>query len=145
MENRNISFKYFLPGIAWFFVVGILTLMPARDVPQVSWMDNIPNFDKLVHAGLFGGLAFLFSLPLLKSGFSQKQKINYSIKISLIAIIWGIIIEFLQKFYVPSRDFDLLDWAADTVGVMIAFWLFMRILKYFQRSSYSKRSFKEGS
>ena len=120
MESKKIPFKYFLPGIAWFFVVGILTLMPASDVPQVNWMDNIPNFDKLVHAGLFGGLAFLFALPLLKSGFSQKQKIHYSIKISLVAIIWGITIEFLQKFYVPSRDFDLLDWAADIVGVIIA-------------------------
>jgi VanZ family protein len=96
-------------------------------------MDNIPNFDKLVHAGLFGGLTFLFALPLLKSGFSEKQKINYSIKISLAAVVWGITIEFLQKFFVPSRDFDLLDWAADTLGVIIAFWIVIRILKYFHK------------
>jgi len=133
MENKRIPFKYFLPGIAWFFIVGVLTLMPASDVPTVNWMDNIPDFDKLVHAGLFGGLTFLFALPLLKSGFSEKQKINYSIKISLAAVVWGITIEFLQKFFVPSRDFDLLDWAADTVGVIIAFWIFIRILKYFNK------------
>ncbi len=135
MENKKISFKYYLPGIAWFFIVGILTLMPANDVPKVSWMDNIPNFDKLVHATLFGGLSFLFALPLLKSGFSEKQKINYSIKISLAAIVWGIVIEFLQKFYVPSRDFDLLDWAADIAGVVIAFWLVIRILKYYRKKA----------
>ncbi|HEU5054411.1 MAG TPA: VanZ family protein [Hanamia sp.] len=135
MENKRIPFLYFLPGIAWFFIVGGLTLMPAKDVPSVGWMDNIPNFDKLVHAGLFGGLAFLFTLPLFKSRFSLKQKINYSIKISLAAIIWGITIEFLQKFYVPSRDFDLLDWAADIVGVVIAFWLIIRILKYYQKKT----------
>ncbi len=133
MEGKKIPFKYFLPGIAWFFVVGILTLMPAKDVPQVGWMDNIPNFDKLVHAGLFGGLAFLFAVPILKSHFSQRQKLNYSIRISLAAIVWGITIEFLQKFYVPSRDFDLLDWAADIVGVIIALWLIISILKYFQK------------
>lgn len=133
MENKRIPFLYFLPGIAWFFIVGVLTLMPAKDVPTVNWMDNIPNFDKLVHAGLFGGLAFLFALPLFKSRFSLKQKINYSIKISLAAVIWGITIEFLQKFYVPSRDFDLLDWAADIVGVVIAFWLIIRIMKYYQK------------
>lgn len=135
MESKKIPFKYFLPGIAWFFVLGILTLMPASDVPQVSWMDNIPNFDKLVHAVLFGGLAFLFALPLLKSHFSQKQKLNYSIRISLAAIVWGITIEFLQKFYVPSRDFDLLDWAADIVGVIIALWLIIRILNYLQKKN----------
>ena len=135
MESKKIPFKYFLPGIAWFFVVGILTLMPASDVPQVSWMDNIPNFDKLVHAVLFGGLAFLFALPILKSHFSQKQKLNYSIRISLAAIVWGITIEFLQKFYVPSRDFDLLDWAADIVGVIIALWLIIIILNYLQKKN----------
>jgi len=135
MESKKIPFKYFLPGIAWFFVVAILTLMPASDVPQVSWMDNIPNFDKLVHAGLFGGLAFLFALPLLKSHFSQKQKLNYSIRISLAAIVWGITIEFLQKFYVPSRDFDLLDWAADIVGVIIALWLIISILNYLKKKN----------
>jgi len=133
MESKRIPFKYFLPGIAWFFIVGVLTLMPASDVPTVNWMDNIPDFDKLVHAGLFGGLTFLFALPLLKSGFSEKQKINYSIKISLAAVVWGITIEFLQKFFVPSRDFDLLDWAADTLGVIIAFWIVIRILKYFHK------------
>lgn len=133
MKNKRIPFIYFLPGIAWFFIVGVLTLMPANDVPTVNWMDNIPNFDKLVHAALFGGLSFLFALPLLKSGFSEKQKINYSIKISLAAVVWGITIEFLQKFFVTSRDFDLLDWAADTVGIIIAFWIIIRILKYFHK------------
>lgn len=133
MENKKIPFTYFLPGIAWFFVVTILTLMPARDVPEVGWLDKIPNMDKLVHAGLFGGLAFLFALPFFKSSISFKQKLNYSIKISLASIIWGITIEFLQKFYVPSRDFDLLDWAADTLGVIIALWVIIRILKYFQK------------
>jgi len=133
MAQKKIPFIYFLPGIAWFFVVGVLTLMPASDVPTVSWMDNIPNFDKIVHAVLFGGLAFLFALPLLKSGFTERQKINYSIKISLAVIVWGIAIEFLQKFYVTSRDFDLFDWAADTVGVIIALWLIIRILNHFHK------------
>ena len=133
MENKKIPFKYFLPGIAWFFIVGILTLMPAKDVPEVGWMDNIPNFDKFVHAVLFGGLVFLFSLPLIVSHLSKKQKINYLIRISLAAVIWGITIEFLQKFYVPSRDFDLLDWAADSVGVILSLWLVIVILKRLEK------------
>ncbi len=130
MENKKIPFKYFLPGIAWFFIVAILTLMPGKDIPQVGWLDEIPNFDKLVHAGLFGGLSFLFSLPLLKMNFSFKQKVHLCIRISLAVIVWGITVEFLQKFFIPGRDFDLLDWAADTVGVLIAFWLYMKILKH---------------
>ncbi|MEO8853887.1 MAG: VanZ family protein [Ginsengibacter sp.] len=133
MENNEIKHKSFLPGIAWFFIVDILTLMPGSDVPKVGWLDSIPNFDKVVHAGLFGGLTFFFFLPFFKSSFSHQQKINFLKRISLAAIVWGITVEFLQKYYIPGRDFDLLDWAADTAGVLIAYWLCVKILKYFEK------------
>jgi len=31
-------------------------------------------------------------------------------------------IEFIQKFFIPGRSFDLLDWAADSIGALLAFW-----------------------
>lgn len=133
MKQRKIPVKNFLPGIAWFFIVAVLTLMPGSDVPQIGWMDAIPNFDKLVHAGLFGGLTFLFCLPYFRSSFSHRQKIYHFIRIALAVIIWGITVEFLQKYFVPGRDFELLDWAADSVGALIALWLSIRILKYLEK------------
>lgn len=129
MEQQKIPFKKFLPGIAWFFIVAVLTLMPGSDVPKVGWLDSIKNFDKLVHAGLFGGLTFLFFLPYFKTKFTLQKKRNYLIRISLAVIVWGITVEFIQRFYIPGRDFDLLDWAADSVGVFIAFWICIKIIK----------------
>jgi VanZ family protein len=38
-----------------------------------------------------------------------------------------------MRFFIPSRDFDLLDWAADTAGVLIAYWFCVKILKYFEK------------
>lgn len=134
MEQQKIPFKKFLPGIAWFFIVGVLTLMPGSDVPKVGWLDNIKNFDKIVHAGLFGGLTFLFFLPYFKARLTLQKKRNYLIRISLAAIVWGITVEFIQKFYIPGRDFDLLDWAADSAGVLIAFWICIKIIKHFNRN-----------
>lgn len=133
MKQQIIPIKKFLPGIAWFFIVAILTLMPGSDVPQIGWMDAIPNFDKLVHAGLFGGLTFLFCLPYFKSAFSHRQKINQFIRIALAVITWGITVEFLQKYFVVGRDFELLDWAADSAGALIALWFSIRILKYLEK------------
>ena len=133
MKQRKIPVKNFLPGIAWFFIVALLTLMPGSDVPQIGWMDAIPNFDKLVHAGLFGGLTFLFCLPYFKSSFSHRQKINHFIRITLAVITWGITVEFLQKYFIPGRDFELLDWAADSAGALIALWLSIRILNYLEK------------
>ena len=129
MEDQKIPFKMFLPGIAWFFIVALLTLLPGSDIPAIGWLENM-QFDKIIHAGLFGGLTFLFSLPYFKANFSIQRKINYFIRIAMAASIWGLTVEFIQKFFIPGRDFDLLDWAADSVGVIIAFWLCKQILKY---------------
>jgi len=118
---QKIPFKKFVPGIAWFFIVLILTCMPGKDVPEIGWLDGI-YFDKWVHAGIFGGLVFLFCWPFYKSGFSAQQRLHYFIKIAIAASIWGLTIEFIQKFYAINRDFDILDWVADSFGVLLAFW-----------------------
>ncbi|MDQ2720305.1 MAG: VanZ family protein [Bacteroidota bacterium] len=128
MEEKKIPLKKFFPGIAWFFIVAILTLMPGRDLPKIGWLDRIPNFDKLVHAGLFGGLTLLFCLPYFKTRLSFQKKINNFIRIALAVSIWGITVEFLQKYFIPGRDFELLDWAADSAGALIAFFLCRKII-----------------
>ena len=116
-----------MPGLAWFFVVGILTLMPEKDVPDVGWL-NIPNLDKIVHVILFGGLTLLFCLPYFKTSFPIRKKRNLFIRISLSIILWGIMIEVIQKYFVPGRGFEWLDWAADSFGVLIAFWICMKMI-----------------
>ncbi|MEO5908584.1 MAG: VanZ family protein [Ginsengibacter sp.] len=135
MEELKIPLKKFLPGIAWFFIVGILTLMPGKDVPQVTWMDNITGFDKLVHAALFGGLVFLFCMPYFKAHFSHRKKINQFLRITFAVIVWGITVEFLQKYFIVGRDFELLDWAADSIGAFMAFWFSWKILKRLEKKS----------
>lgn len=131
MEQKKIPFKKFLPGIAWFFIVGILTLMPGKDVPDISWFDSIFGFDKIVHTVLFGGLTLLFCFPYFKAHFTLQQKINFFIRISLASIVWGITVEIIQKYFIPGRDFDLLDWAADSIGVLVALWISIKIQKRF--------------
>ncbi|MEP6947871.1 MAG: VanZ family protein [Ginsengibacter sp.] len=118
---QKISIKKFLPGIAWFFIVLVLTCLPGRDIPKIGWLNKI-YFDKWVHIGMFGGLTFLFCWPLYNSDFSTQKRINYFIKIATAASIWGLTIEFIQRFYIPGRSFDLLDWAADSLGALIALW-----------------------
>ncbi len=118
---KKIPFRKFLPGIAWFFIVLVLTCLPGNDIPKIGWLENL-NFDKWVHAGMFGGLTFLFSFPFFKSGFSNIERLHYFIRIAIAASIWGLTIEFIQKYFVINRDFDLLDWAADSAGALIALW-----------------------
>ncbi len=124
MQKKSI--KKFLPGIAWLFIVLVLTCLPGDDIPSAEWLDTI-YFDKWVHVGMFGVLTVLFCWPFYRSGFSSKQRLDYFIRISLAASILGLAIEFIQRFYVPGRSYDLLDWAADSLGALIAFFFCKRI------------------
>ncbi|MEO6681618.1 MAG: VanZ family protein [Ginsengibacter sp.] len=126
MNENKISFIKFLPGLAWFFIVDYSTLMPGKDVPDVGWF-YFPQMDKLVHIILFGGLTLLFCLPYLKTNYSFQKKKNIFIRISLCIILWGLIIEVIQHFFIPGRGFEWLDVLADSVGVLIAYWICLKI------------------
>ena len=119
-SSKSLKLKSFGPAIACFIVVFILVVLPEDSLPQKrDWMD-ITFLDKWVHATMFAVLTFLFLLPIAESSMYKKEKRHYFIRIGLSACIWGLTTEFIQKFYCPTRSFDLLDWAADSVGVLIA-------------------------
>ncbi|MEO7523379.1 MAG: VanZ family protein [Ferruginibacter sp.] len=133
LKMKPLTFKSFIPGIAWFFVVLTLICLPGGDIPEPSgWFEWIKliQFDKLVHSGIFALLAFLFMRPFAKAGFSKKDKWNYFLKIALATCIWGLTTELIQKFFIPTRQFDLVDWAADSIGTLIALlfcrWFFLK-------------------
>jgi len=125
---KKIPLKKFIPGIAWFFVVLVLMCLPGKDLPPTDWL-HINYVDKWLHIGVFGILVFLFCLPFYKSVFNKKERRMYFIKIALAASVWGLAIEFIQKYFIPGRSFDLLDWAADSVGatlsLLVSIWLFI--------------------
>ena len=129
-DINNIPAKKFYPGIAWFFLTLTLISIPGYDLPDVDeWLIEI-NFDKLIHVGLFGMLAFLFMLPVSRSILAAKEKKNWFIKIALAVILWGITTEFIQKFFIPRRSFTLGDWTADGLGAILALiWFSIRLRK----------------
>jgi hypothetical protein len=127
IENR-LSFYKFLPGIVWFFVVFFIMTLPGKYIPKIAWLNDI-YFDKWVHAGVFGLLTLLFCLPFHRSSFTKPHRIYYYIKIAIASAIWGLAMEFIQKFFTPDRTFELLDWAADSLGCFIAYLIAKKYIK----------------
>lgn len=106
------------PGIAWFFVSAVLLLMPGSDLPKtVDWLDKI-YFDKWVHVFIFGLMTLLFLLPLFNGNIAAGRKKIWTTVIASVLCGWGLSVEFLQKYYVPSRGYELTDWAADCAGIV---------------------------
>ena len=133
---RKISYKKFIPGIAWFFVVLVLMCLPGEDLPPTDWL-HINFLDKWMHICVFGLLVILFCWPFYKSVFSKKERKYYFIKFAISASIWGLAIEFIQKFFIHGRSFDLLDWAADSTGALFAYLISMYIFNKKNRADSS--------
>ncbi len=97
--------------------------MPGSDLPKVSLLDEI-YFDKWVHIGLFGGLTFLTAWPFIKENIATRKLL---IKIGTTFIIYGILMEFVQKYFASERSFDIFDMVADAAGCFAGFWLSNRL------------------
>ena len=117
--------KYFaaiyLP-IIWTLTIGILMCLPGKMLPSEEGF-SIPQFDKLVHIGLFGGFVFLWSLWLTKRVDVTAVLLRWFFVFYVIANIYGIGMEYVQKYWIPGRDYDLADIIADMTGAGLAYGL----------------------
>ena len=95
-------------------------MMPANDIPKSEFLFEI-NFDKFVHAGIFGLLAILFCWPFYKTTISRKRKISYFIIIAILTSAFGYGTELIQKYWGHGRSYDLMDWIADSTGAFCAY------------------------
>lgn len=131
---KKIPFIRFIPGIFWFIVVLITIIIPRQDIPKGSeWLDLILDLDKMIHAVMFGILAFLFMYPFVSSDHSNHRKQRFLFIIALVTCIWGYITECIQLF-VPGRSYDMVDWTADSLGCFFAWLIAKKMLSKNNRS-----------
>ncbi|HMO62262.1 MAG TPA: VanZ family protein [Ferruginibacter sp.] len=116
----------FIPAAVWFVLVLIAVFFPVPEGDGGGWFD-IENFDKLIHAVMFGGLVFLTCWPYKNVAIPVGEKTNLFIRIMLATIVWGLTTELIQKYFIPGRQYDLLDWLADAAGAIIAFAICRRL------------------
>lgn len=74
-------------------------------------MINIPYFDKIIHIILFALLYMLLIQAL--SPVSKRGRVQ----VAVLVILYGILIEFVQLYFIPFRSFEIVDILADSAGV----------------------------
>jgi VanZ family protein len=105
----------FTPGIIWFIVIFILLVMPGSDIPANDFFELI-YFDKWVHVGLFALLTLFWAYPFLKS----YTPIKVFLWVSFLALLYGVAMEYVQKYFTTTRSFDVTDMLADTTGIVLS-------------------------
>jgi VanZ family protein len=75
-----------------------------------------PGFDKLVHCGFFFVVVVLSANGFIRQQISKRLTFKQALVITLIAIVFGGLIEILQLTVFTWRSGDWPDLFADTVG-----------------------------
>ncbi len=121
---------FWLHGITvlWALIIAVLTLTPAPDLPETPFWD-IPHFDKLVHFGLFALLAFFGVMGFYKHRQPAIAFKKQALWTSILAIVYGCLIEFIQGF-VPGRSGEVLDILANAAGAIAGPIAFLVIKKF---------------
>lgn len=108
--------------IIWTVIIAILMCLPGRFIPSEKTF-RIPNFDKFVHTSLFCGFVFLWGLYRSNRTSALHILLRNFFIFYVMANIYGIGMEYVQKYYIPGRDYDLEDIIADMVGAGIGYGL----------------------
>jgi VanZ family protein len=122
------------PALLWTLFILLLMAIPGNMLPHEE-ETFIPNLDKLVHATLFGSFVFLWSVYYA----TRKEKNNHSnsrfVLIVIIACLYGVGTELMQKYLIPNRDYDVFDIMADSIGAVLGFLFVLLTVKWFRTSS----------
>jgi VanZ family protein len=110
---------WYIP-IAWSMIMAVLLFMPGSMLPHENTF-AIPNFDKIVHLGIFGAFVFLWNLHLNSRKILLKRLLAMFFIVFMIGIAYGIGSEYIQKYFIPGRDYDQGDIIADMIGASLAY------------------------
>ena len=94
----------------------------------------IPNLDKLVHATLFGSFVFLWSIYYATRRDRNNHSYSRFVLILIIACLYGVATELMQKYLIPNRDYDIFDIIADSIGAVLGYFFVLMTVKWFRTS-----------
>jgi hypothetical protein len=115
---RRILQHRFVP-LLWTLLTIVLLCMPGSLLPGTGLFD-VPYLDKFVHIILFGGVVFAWGVHFTNPVNNGERMYRIYLLITLLTICLGIILEFVQLYFIPFRSFDGGDIFANSIGSAIA-------------------------
>jgi VanZ family protein len=105
----------------WWAAVTVyaVAIFFASSTPRPLGIQGLPpGVDKLIHAAVFGGLS-LTVWRAMRCSAPRLSPIRLAALAGLIATLYGVSDE-IHQWFVPGREMDALDVAADGIGALTA-------------------------
>ena len=112
-------FKTIWPAIIWSALIFVLLSLPGSELPEAP---HFPLFDKMIHVFLFGTHVYLWNRYLAPRAGSDRRVWVFFLTF-LISSLYGIGMEYYQKYFVPNRGYETGDMIADITGALIGWWI----------------------
>ncbi len=105
----------FAIALSWLILTTILLTLPGSALPKANWLNGI-WIDKWIHIVLFALLVILWARALGKKYPGNKKMRKYFILLGIAGLCYGIGMEYVQRYFIPSRSFETGDIMADAAG-----------------------------
>jgi hypothetical protein len=129
---RSFNIKY---GMLYYLKKYPLTLLTIAVIFYLSFfkppqtdMETIPGIDKLVHTCMYGGLCFLLWIEYLRIH-RNINRLRMLIGGIILPILLSGAIELMQTYCTEHRGGDWIDFAANSLGVILAAFVGDHILR----------------
>jgi len=114
---RALNLRIILPLGFFIFILFIIFLADTADHNfAFDLLGHVPNGDKIGHVGLYGMMALLLNYGLK---FKSYKFFGFNMQLGAIIVLTFAGLEEISQYWFPSRTCDVVDFVADTVGVVL--------------------------
>jgi len=114
-----------LLAIVWTLFIIIGSAISGNSLNQLQFI-QLPYFDKVVHFVWYFVLYMLWYSYLLHRNHTF-QRVKFRILLFAGVILFGLVLELLQKYYFIKRSAEIADFFADSIGACLALILFFEL------------------
>jgi len=108
-------FKYCWKALVWSLFIFIISILPGREIPEVK----IVGLDKVIHAAVYGTLAFLLAAGFMKQTSFPSLRCFACSWAFILCSAYGILLEVVQHNFVADRTGDWMDVAFNAAGAVV--------------------------
>jgi len=121
--QKHKVYLVYLPLVIYWLIIFIATSIPTDAMPQLFKAQ-----DKLEHFAAYFILEILLALTFHFQNKFPRAKKN-PIAFSLLFLSLYAAVDEIHQYFIPGRYADVLDWAADVIGGMMAIFIVLIFLK----------------
>lgn len=122
---RKLTITWWIPAL-WTVLTIFLLCIPGSSIPGDGFFPDIKNLDKIIHMILFGGIVLFWGSYSHQKIADDRQWFRSILSILFSSMLLGVILEYIQYYFIPLRSFDKGDILADIAG-SLACWGFLII------------------